>query len=73
MFDKLKQLVDELSRLKSRADKYRRKRGRIEIAAAEFNRLAEAAGVPTSEDASVELPIADYVRLIDEYIAAECQ
>jgi hypothetical protein len=72
MLAKLKAVVAELEQLEKRAAKYRPKQdgGRIEIAAAEYNRLAEMCGEPAAEDGAVHLTIHDYVSLIDAAIAA---
>lgn len=69
MFQLLKQLVGELTRLEERADKWRGKSGRIQISAEEYNRLAAMTGGRMADEPG-ELTIEEFVGLIDEAIYA---
>lgn len=71
MFAMLKHLVDELTKLEKRADKYRGREGRISISADEYRRLVAMAGAD-HEHESGELTFAEYVGLVDAAIAAVC-
>lgn len=70
MFELLKTVVAELTRLETRADKWRDKTGRIEVSIDEYNLLARLTGGQLADEPGGEITIEEYVALIDAAIEA---